>query len=354
MLKVLLIAVALYIVAIMRSLTTPATTATTPASIATTPATTATTPASIATTPTNSANVTTHSSGNQATEASLLLTIQQLKESVLTMRKSKKYLMPVHPEAIRLTTRLQNATRCWLTIHLGENAARAAHILALGLQFPSHMVEKDDWLRTVSNGTGAQMLYIELAPAMLLPCAVYTIMEIALLMKSGHFHRNAGHVMQAMISSAYKGGMVFMEYDRSYRHEKYTWGFAGRGGGNAIYINTMNNTMTHGPGTDRGGKDPESDVVFGRTLSEHGKRIVDSMKRQPGAKGIGFVSDGKNFIRIKTLRVLSQDEMESTQEVRLALESRYTRSNGHWIVKRGDGDGSDGSDGSIEYCSYIK
>ena len=34
----------------------------------------------------------------------------------------------------------------------------------------------------------------------------------------------------------------------SYRHEKYSFGFAGRGGGNALYINTENNTMTHGPG----------------------------------------------------------------------------------------------------------
>ncbi len=43
-------------------------------------------------------------------------------------------------------------------------------------------------------------------------------------------------------------------YFDSYPHEKYTLGFAGRGGGNAFYINTENNTMTHGPGTDRGGK----------------------------------------------------------------------------------------------------
>lgn len=37
-------------------------------------------------------------------------------------------------------------------------------------------------------------------------------------------------------------------YYHSYRHEKYSFGYAGRGGGNAIYINTENNTMTHGPG----------------------------------------------------------------------------------------------------------
>ncbi len=96
-----------------------------------------------------------------------------------------------------------------------------------------------------------------------------------------------------------------------YIHNKYTLGFAGRGGGNAFYINTENNTITHGPGTDRGGKDPESDTVFGRIAAlTGGERIVDSMRKQPGgSKPNGFISDKQFFIEIAGLHVLQETDI---------------------------------------------
>ncbi len=97
-----------------------------------------------------------------------------------------------------------------------------------------------------------------------------------------------------------------------YPHEKYTLGFAGRGGGNAIYFSTLNNTMTHGPGTDRGGKDPEADSCFGRVLAgSGGEHTVWSMQKQPGAKGAGFVSDNENHIKIVSLKLLSLEERDN-------------------------------------------
>ena len=92
-----------------------------------------------------------------------------------------------------------------------------------------------------------------------------------------------------------------------YPHEKYTLGFAGRGGGNAIYINVENNTMVHGPGTDRGGKDPESDTCFGRLVpGTGGEEVVRSMRRQEGMQGPnGFVRGDHNFIKITQFKLLT-------------------------------------------------
>lgn len=68
--------------------------------------------------------------------------------------------------------------------------------------------------------------------------------------------------------------------------------------------------MIHGPGTDRGGKDPESDTVFGRILpTSNGISIVEQMKKQPGgSKPNGFINDPSNFIEILSLKMLSKFE----------------------------------------------
>ena len=119
--------------------------------------------------------------------------------------------MPVHPEAIKLTSKLQNATRCYLLISLNESADhQAPHVLSIQLQFPACMIEANSWLGNSSSNTGLHTLYVELAPVMLLPCAVYTIMGIAQGFRSGAFNRNAAHVLQASVKSEYQGGMVFM------------------------------------------------------------------------------------------------------------------------------------------------
>ena len=96
-----------------------------------------------------------------------------------------------------------------------------------------------------------------------------------------------------------------MEYDRRYPHLKHTMGFAGRGGGNAFYINTIDNSKNHGPGTDRGGKDPEADTNFGRIIE--GEDVVYLMKKQPGGEGSpnGFVKGKENFIEIQSLKLIT-------------------------------------------------
>jgi hypothetical protein len=257
-------------------------------------------------------------------EEKMLQIISILKDRVRKLRSSKKVLMPVDPGAVTLTTTLQNATRCYLMHTLPAyfptplSAAAIASSnflpplnLAIKLKFPAHMTAIDQWLHSATNGSGIITLYVELAPALLLPHAVFTIVQIAQTFKSGQFHRNAGHVLQSQIQAKFTGGVVFMEYHRAFPHEKYTLGFAGRGGGNAFYISTQNNTSVHGPGTDRGGKDPESDTDFGLIIPGYnGEDIVKSMTKQTGSKSKnGFIEGNKNFIGIQSLRLLSTEKM---------------------------------------------
>ena len=41
--------------------------------------------------------------------------------------------------------------------------------------------------------------------------------------------------------------MAFQEYHPQYPHKLFTLGYAGRPGGPAFYISTMDNTDNHGP-----------------------------------------------------------------------------------------------------------
>ena len=72
----------------------------------------------------------------------------------------------------------------------------------------------------------------------------------------GAFHRNAGHVLQAMVTvhdanhHALHERFAWQEYSPHYPHVKYTLGYAGRPSSNgAFYISTMDNARNHGPGS---------------------------------------------------------------------------------------------------------
>ena len=57
-----------------------------------------------------------------------------------------------------------------------------------------------------------------------------------IIIQGGSFHRNAGHVLQAMVTlkesseeSGHGGNaMAFQEYDARVPHEQYTLGYAGK------------------------------------------------------------------------------------------------------------------------------
>ena len=101
-------------------------------------------------------------------------------------------------------------------------------------------------------------------------------------------------------------GLAFQEYHPDFPHYKFTMGYAGRPGGPAFYISTVNNVANHGPGSQ--GSRTEADSCFGKIY--RGEDVVKRMQHQPGAaKGLGFVSDSKDYIKIKTIKLLSANEV---------------------------------------------
>jgi hypothetical protein len=246
--------------------------------------------------------------------------LERTKQLVSTLRASHTVLMPVDKRALELTSRLQKLDRCMLICKYGFGP----HFVRMNLKFPPAMVNHDPLLYGISvNGTSDISVIIQLAPIQWLPHAVLAFLDITSTFKKGDFHRNAAHVLQAQIQADYKGGVSFMEYDSRYPHVRLSLGFAGRGGGNAIYINTLNNTLIHGPGTDRGGKDPESDTNFGRLhsiefqssdstqrrqqLNISTDALVQIMQKQPNSKTPNnFVNDHSSYIAITSLHLLNE------------------------------------------------
>lgn len=71
--------------------------------------------------------------------------------------------------------------------------------------------------------------------------------------------------------------LAFPEYNRKYKHEKYTLGFGGRPGGPDFYISTQDNSHYHGPG-GQGQHDihEDADPCFAKVIA--GFDVVDRMQ----------------------------------------------------------------------------
>lgn len=141
---------------------------------------------------------------------------------------------------------------------------------------------------------------IELAPIELVPYSVYFFLEVVKNWKGGAFHRVAGHVLQTMVNGPGEG-LAFQEYNPSFPHKKLTLGYAGRPGGPAFYISTVDNVLNHGPASQ--GSKTEADSCFGTVIG--GIDIVERIKLQPGrTKPSGFIDKRENFIKIVKLTLL--------------------------------------------------
>lgn len=111
----------------------------------------------------------------------------------------------------------------------------------------------------------------------------------------------------------HKDGLAFQEYSEKFPHKQFTLGYAGRPGGPAFYISTVDNTHNHGPGSQ--GSRTEADGIIGKLLDiekpaerpaggeASSRDILMWMQRQPGGmKGSGFVNGKENFIEIVGLK----------------------------------------------------
>ena len=104
-------------------------------------------------------------------------------------------------------------------------------------------------------------------------------------------------MLQAFLRAPGARGLAFQEYDASFPHKKLTLGFAGRPGGPEFYISTVDNTRNHGPGSQ--GSKTEADSCFAKVVG--GADVIERMKNQPGAKGMGFISNQANYIFVEDI-----------------------------------------------------
>mmetsp|Transcript_8677 Transcript_8677/g.14935 ORF Transcript_8677/g.14935 Transcript_8677/m.14935 type:complete len:378 (-) Transcript_8677:184-1317(-) len=207
-------------------------------------------------------------------------------DAAVRQTKQRGTVMETDAEALKLTADLQDATRKMLVMLYGQEP----YLLKLDLEFPPSMVKADG---DAATGT----VIIEMAPGKLMPHAVYQFMKMASGWRGGAFHRNAGHVLQANVHGAYPS-VAWQEYSPQFAHEKFTLGYAGRPGGPAFYISTIDNTRNHGPGSQ--GSATEADSCFAKVVQ--GFETVERMAKQMDTSGPnGFVLDESNHIRILAL-----------------------------------------------------
>jgi len=112
---------------------------------------------------------------------------------------------------------------------------------------------------------------------------VYMWLDVVRMFKSGAFHRNAGHVLQALVRKNRKA-MAFQEYSPNFPHKQYTMGYAGRPGGPAFYISIEDNVHNHGPGSQ--GSETEADGCFARLADQSSIDVAKLMHTQVPATGM--------------------------------------------------------------------
>jgi len=223
--------------------------------------------------------------------------VLKLTEKVRKL-KARGVVMEKDPTAMKLSAKLQRATRKLLPMIYGPpDAGTQTYTVRLTLSTPKGFEKPPH-----------SVLSIQTAPIHIMPVAVGLFLEAMRDWEGGSFHRNAGHVVQAMVTNNRMGSMPFQEYSPRYPHVYGTMGFAGRPGGPAFYISTVDNTNNHGPGSQ--GSKYEADSCFGKVVEDRGllKWLSESWGR-PEHKygpmdGNGFMENDSQFIKIVKTEII--------------------------------------------------
>ena len=211
------------------------------------------------------------------------------------VREIKKtgVIMEADEDSLKMTRKLQDATREVLKLRYGDAGARNYRV-ELMLEFQPSI---PDFAESGKDGS----ILIEMAPISLVPCSVYNFMEIARTWKSGGFHRNAGHVLQAVAKSDVTDSMPFQEYSKEYPHMKGTVGYTGRPSGPGFYVSIRDNSGNHGPGSQQKQNPYEADCVIGKVIRGMEDGTVDRVHKMPGR---GFLSNKGDWVLIRAMRIL--------------------------------------------------
>mmetsp|Transcript_31254 Transcript_31254/g.61889 ORF Transcript_31254/g.61889 Transcript_31254/m.61889 type:complete len:349 (-) Transcript_31254:218-1264(-) len=229
--------------------------------------------------------------------------------------KGTGVIMETDPKSLEVTGRLKVAARELCKTKYGDYIDQKPYRLAVTIQYQNDQFSQEE--------QGGHFV-IEMAPLSLQPYSVYNFMEVA----RGHhtdasgsgFHRKAGHVLQATMSSDFaKKPLAFQEYSKDYPHKKRTVGYCGRpsGGGGCWYISTMDNTQNHGPGSQQQKNPHEADANFGKVIS--GYEVVVPKIRQSMPKE-GFLSDRSDWVLITDMTILVPANNDPNDEDNLYVE----------------------------------
>ncbi|KAL7435203.1 hypothetical protein ACHAXM_004505 [Skeletonema potamos] len=244
---------------------------------------------------------------NLLTEEEAAQKVSQLEQQVRAIKKTG-VIMETDEESLALTSQLQDATRTLIKLRYGDYTKTITpYRIRLDLEFQSTI---PDFETNGKDGT----IEIELAPISLIPYSVYNFLEIARTWKNGAFHRNAGHVLQAIARSDVKQSMPFQEYSKEYPHKKYTVGYAGRPSGPEFYISIQDNTHAHGPGSQQQHNPYEADCIIGTVIQGVRDGTVDRIHTMPGKE---FLGDKKKWVLIRRMHILVPEEDGSDQYIEL-------------------------------------
>ena len=235
-----------------------------------------------------------NNSNSAELEAKAAQKVADLEQKVRAIKQTG-VIMETDNESLALTTQLQDATRTLIQSRYGNFPQTATpYRIKLDLEFQSTIPDFD---AKGKDGT----VVIELAPISLIPYSVYNFLEIARTWKKGAFHRNAGHVLQAIARSDVKQSMPFQEYSKEYPHKKYTVGYAGRPSGPEFYISIRDNTRAHGPGSQQKHNPYEADCIIGTIIEGVEDGTVARIHTMPGRE---FLSDRAKWVWIRRMHIL--------------------------------------------------
>lgn len=202
-------------------------------------------------------------------------------------------IMETDPESMRVTKQLQVATTDLLEARYGKHSKFRIQV---DLEFPPTIPDY-----SIKGKDGS--FVIELAPIHLIPVSVFTFLEIARTWKSGMFHRNAGHVLQATANSeAITKHLPFQEYSSQFPHVTGTTGYCGRPSGPCWYVSIQDNTKNHGPGSQQNRNPYEADANFGKVVEG-----MDTVKRIHSTKARGWLNQ-KDQIKIMKMTIMVPDD----------------------------------------------
>ena len=240
-------------------------------------------------------------------ESKLVDKVKQLDMSVREYKSKPGILMEVDPKGMQLTKELQHWTHKLLVQRYGHHTFR----VVLYLKFPENI---PDFKEKGPNGK----VVIQLAPIDLLPCSVFMFLEIARTWRSGAFHRNAGHVLQAVAHSEVKKSMPFQEYSPEHPHIVGSSGYAGRPSGPGFYISIKDNTYNHGPGSQQHHNKFEADANFGNVV----EGMEDVVPRIHSIPETGWLSK-ENQIKIERMTILYKDTSHTANEKNEAGDEQW-------------------------------